>query len=87
MHLLFLLVFLVTKWTNLTSIFEEVGVYPISRIWTDLFVRRELNQYKCLLIMFTSNLIGMMFSRGTHQQFYSWYSYSFPFLADAAFGD
>lgn len=29
----------------------------------------------------------MIFSRGTHQQFYSWYSYSFPFLADAAFGN
>jgi len=28
----------------------------------------------------------MIFSRGTHQQFYSWYSYSFPFLADAALG-
>jgi len=28
----------------------------------------------------------MTFSRGYHQQFYSWYSYSFPFLVDAAFG-
>ena len=46
-----------------------------------------MNQYKKLLIILTSNWIGMTFSRGTHQQFYSWYSYSFPFLVDAAFDE
>ena len=25
----------------------------------------------------------MVFSRGTHQQFYAWYSFSFPFIVDA----
>jgi alpha-1,3-mannosyltransferase len=51
-----------------------------------MFRTREVSEYKTLLIMFTSNLIGMACSRGTHQQFYSWYSYTLPFLFDAAFG-
>ena len=33
--------------------------------------------------MFTSIFVGMAFSRGSHQQFYYWYSFTLPFLADA----
>lgn len=64
-----------------------MGLYPPTRLVTDLCsASRKLDQYNMLLILFTCNFIGMTFSRGTHQQFYSWYSYSFPFLVDAAFG-
>ena len=35
------------------------------------------------MIIAGSNFIGMVFSRGTHQQFYAWYSFSFPFILDA----
>ena len=33
-----------------------------------------------LLMLFTSNLVGMVFARSLHYQFYVWYFYSLPFL-------
>lgn len=32
-------------------------------------------------VMFTSNLIGIIFARSLHYQFYSWYAHQVPFLA------
>ena len=33
-----------------------------------------------LLMLFSSNLVGMAFARSLHYQFYVWYFYSLPFL-------
>ena len=88
-HVGLLVLFLIGKWTldddnGSYQLFSKVGIYPPISIMRDFYISKPLNQYNTLLIIFTSNLIGMCFSRGTHQQFYSWYSYSFPFLANAA---
>ncbi|GLB35432.1 putative ALG3 protein [Lyophyllum shimeji] len=32
-------------------------------------------------VMFTSNLVGIIFARSLHYQFYSWYAHQIPFLA------
>ena len=73
MHLSFLVIFLVFKWTDagsemsLSRLLSEVRLLPLSSFFSDLCNKdRKINQYKSLLIIFTSNLIGMCFSRGTH---------------------
>lgn len=97
----FLLLFLFFKWTGATAFdapdaeknfalrfLKDIRLYPVETLFLDAVAgpRQKICQYKSLLIIFTTNFIGMTFSRGWHQQFYSWYSYSFPFLVDAALG-
>ncbi|KAL0090653.1 glycosyltransferase family 58 protein [Phycomyces blakesleeanus] len=43
-------------------------------------VRRSVSPDDILSMMFTSNLIGMVFARSLHYQFYSWYYHALPYL-------
>jgi len=73
--LVFLCAFGWFKWTsegreqlmNVVNIEDLFGIIPncISK-WNKRPIG-EMNQYKKLLIILTSNWIGMTFSRGTHQ--------------------
>ena len=80
LHLGFLVIFLFTKWLSFSSV---SGLLEAVRLWPINFEKRRLNPFNTLLIILTSNFIGMACSRGTHQQFYAWYSFSFPFLLSA----
>lgn len=75
-HFGFLLAFLVFKWTGTDSqnpsaimrFFEDVRLLPTNVLLVEdvLGDFRDLNQYKSMLVIFTSNFIGLAFSRGYH---------------------
>lgn len=65
MHILFLVVFLLFKWTTLAPMefFKQIKLYPFE---LNFGKNEAMCQYKKLLIILTSNFIGICFSRGTH---------------------
>lgn len=75
-HLLILLLFALRRWKR-----------PGENIW-DLLKepqQRSVPAHKStvdqiVLILFTSNFIGMCFSRSLHYQFYVWYFHTLPYL-------
>ncbi|XP_028328688.1 dol-P-Man:Man(5)GlcNAc(2)-PP-Dol alpha-1,3-mannosyltransferase [Gouania willdenowi] len=75
-HLLTLLLFALRRWKrhdeSIFDLLKEPGKrkIPVQKLSVDQMV----------LILFTSNFIGMCFSRSLHYQFYVWYFHTLPYL-------
>jgi hypothetical protein len=75
-----LIYFLVFKWTDYRKFLYEVKILPFSELWN--CPRRQMNPYKCVLILFSCNFFGCVLSPASHRQFLLWYCFSIPFLVD-----
>ncbi|XP_054625090.1 dol-P-Man:Man(5)GlcNAc(2)-PP-Dol alpha-1,3-mannosyltransferase isoform X1 [Dunckerocampus dactyliophorus] len=75
-HLLTLLLFALRRWKRLgespLELFKEPGKRKVTP------QKNTANQI--VLILFTSNFIGMCFSRSLHYQFYVWYFHTLPYV-------
>ena len=73
LHITFLFVLIVKKWPS-----------PSRGGWRSLFsttfTPRDVTTREIVAVMFTSNFVGMCFSRSLHYQFYVWYFHTLPFL-------
>ncbi|XP_052319969.1 dol-P-Man:Man(5)GlcNAc(2)-PP-Dol alpha-1,3-mannosyltransferase [Oncorhynchus keta] len=75
-HLLALLLFALRRWKRPEESIVELLKEPGKRV----LLAQKLTSDQMVLILFTSNFIGMCFSRSLHYQFYVWYFHTLPFL-------
>jgi len=82
LHLVVLVAFAFTKWLprhgGLYRALTERARRPVSP--GGLVTVPCCQLAEIVYAMFTANLIGMVFARSLHYQFYVWYYYSLPFL-------
>ncbi|KAI0217872.1 hypothetical protein LSAT2_030333 [Lamellibrachia satsuma] len=71
-HIAVLLIFLFTRWHRMFG-----GVRGLMQLKGTL---ENISANDMVLMLFTANFIGVMFSRSLHYQFYVWYFHSLPYL-------
>jgi len=57
-----------------------VGFIKANILHPTMPLRRDVSNKTVLTILFTSNMIGSLFARSLHYQFYSWTAWTLPFL-------
>ncbi|XP_070775539.1 dol-P-Man:Man(5)GlcNAc(2)-PP-Dol alpha-1,3-mannosyltransferase isoform X1 [Enoplosus armatus] len=75
-HLLTLLLFALRRWKRPGESIYELLKEPAKR----KIPAQKNTVDQIVLILFTSNFIGMCFSRSLHYQFYVWYFHTLPYL-------
>lgn len=75
-HLLALLLFALRRWKRPGENIFEILKEPSKR----KIPAQKSTVDQIVLILFTSNFIGMCFSRSLHYQFYVWYFHTLPYL-------
>jgi alpha-1,3-mannosyltransferase len=86
MHILVLVSFIVTKWLKPTGKPLSAMIPPILRIESPFSPREELQVASrvtpefVMTTVLSANVIGLLFARSLHYQFYSYIAWSTPFL-------
>jgi len=80
-HATVLILFGLFKWCELDGGVYRVLLRGIRRPLHPPAALDKIDADYVATVLFTSNLIGILFSRSLHYQFYSWYAQQVPFLA------